>query len=52
MKEIGIMEPINVKSQVIKTAIETCCMLLRIDDIISGIKRKEQASSGPVPEDE
>ena len=41
MKEIGIMEPINVKSQVIKTAIETCCMLLRIDDIISGIKKKE-----------
>jgi len=39
MKEIGIHEPMNVKAQIIKTAIETCCMLLRIDDIVSGIKK-------------
>ena len=46
------MEPINVKSQVIKTAIETCCMLLRIDDIISGIKKKEQPNNQPIADDE
>ncbi len=52
MKDIGIMEPINVKTQVIKTAIETCCMLLRIDDIISGIKKKETSGDQPMPEEE
>ncbi len=52
MKEIGIMEPINVKAQVMKTAIETCCMLLRIDDIISGIKKKESSNNQPAPEDD
>lgn len=52
MKSIGIMEPINVKSQVIKTAIETCCMLLRIDDIISGIKKKESGGNQPPIEED
>ncbi len=41
MKVIGILETFNVKSQLIKTSIENCCMLLRIDDIVSGIKKKE-----------
>lgn len=40
MREINIWEPFLVKSQVIKTAIESCCMLLRIDDVVSGIKQK------------
>jgi T-complex protein 1 subunit gamma len=52
MKEIGIMEPINVKAQVMKTAIETCCMLLRIDDIISGIKKKESGNNQAAPEED
>jgi T-complex protein 1 subunit gamma len=34
MSELGIVEPFKVKSQTIKTAIETSCMLLRIDNII------------------
>lgn len=41
MSEINVWEPLLVKSQVIKTAIESSCMLLRIDDHVSGIKRPE-----------
>lgn len=46
MRKIDVWEPYLVKSQVIKSAIENCCMLLRIDDVISGIKRKEKKESG------
>eukprot|EP01135_Chromosphaera_perkinsii_P005359 Nk52_evm40s343 gene=Nk52_evmTU40s343 len=42
MEEFGIWEPYAVKSQTLKTAVETAMMLLRIDDIVSGLKRKEQ----------
>lgn len=45
MKEVNIWDPAAVKKQTIKTAIEVCCMLLRIDDIVSGIK-KEKAQKG------
>lgn len=34
------------KLQTIKTALESSCMLLRIDDIVSGISKKEKRS-GP-----
>jgi len=40
MKELKIWEPIVVKSQVYKTAIETAILLVRIDDIVSGTKKK------------
>ena len=50
MQEIGVLETFNVKSQLIKTSIENCCMLLRIDDIVSGIKKKE-GKSAPVAEE-
>lgn len=36
MKDIKVFEPYLVKSQTLKTAIESACMLLRIDDIVSG----------------
>lgn len=39
MKELGIWEPLSVKLQTIKTAIESACMILRIDDIVSGSKK-------------
>ncbi|CAF0775770.1 unnamed protein product [Didymodactylos carnosus] len=39
MKKLGIWEPIAVKMQTIKTAIETAILLLRIDDIVSGTKK-------------
>jgi T-complex protein 1 subunit gamma len=37
MAELKIWEPYMVKTQTIKTAIEASCMLLRIDDIVSGM---------------
>ena len=40
MNELGIWEPYAVKVQIIKSAIENACMILRIDDIVSGSKKK------------
>ncbi|KAH3899068.1 T-complex protein 1 subunit gamma [Saccharomycodes ludwigii] len=42
MVEYGIWEPEVIKQQSIKTAIESACLLLRVDDIVSGIRRPEQ----------
>ena len=42
----NIWEPISVKFQVIKTAIEASCLLLRIDDVVSGVKKREKEKSG------
>ena len=42
MAKLKIWEPITVKAQTVKTAIESSCMLLRIDDIVSGINSKQQ----------
>lgn len=39
MRQFGIWEPMAVKMQTIKTAIETAILLLRIDDIVSGTKK-------------
>lgn len=47
MKELNVWDPLLVKQQVIKTAIETSCMLLRIDDVVSGIKKKEKEDNKP-----
>jgi len=46
MKEANIWEPVAVKLQVYKTAIESSAMLLRIDDVVSGIKKKKEKSGG------
>ena len=35
----GVWEPLAVKVQSIKTSIEASCMLLRVDDIVSGSKK-------------
>lgn len=40
MSQLGIWEPLSVKLQVYKTAIETAILLLRIDDIVSGSKKR------------
>ena len=37
----AIWEPLSVKLQVYKTAVETAILLLRIDDIVSGSKKKQ-----------
>ncbi len=36
----AIWEPVAVKAQVLKTAIEAACMILRVDDIVSGMTKK------------
>lgn len=51
MREIDIWDPVAVKLQTYKTAIESACMLLRIDDVVSGIK-KTKKSSEPEPEEQ
>ncbi|KAL5973578.1 T-complex protein 1 subunit gamma [Asimina triloba] len=49
MKERKIWDAYNVKAQTFKTAIEAACMLLRIDDIVSGIKKKQAPGASPTP---
>jgi len=49
--EFNIWEPFSVKVQTIKTAVETAILLLRVDDIVSGVKKpgaKEGEIHGPV----
>ncbi|KAI8647117.1 T-complex protein 1 subunit gamma [Parasitella parasitica] len=46
MKDYGIWEPTAVKVQTIKTAIESACLLLRVDDIVSGLSKNR----GPAPQ--
>jgi len=48
MRTIDIWEPLVVKQQIFKSAIEASCMLLRIDDVVSGFKKKKEQKSGPV----
>jgi len=42
MKELGIWDPFTVKCQALKTSIESACLLLRIDDVVSGITKKKK----------
>ncbi|KAK6645840.1 hypothetical protein PHAVU_L001770 [Phaseolus vulgaris] len=50
MKECKIWDAYNVKAQTFKTAIEAACMLLRIDDVVSGGSIKRQApGAGKAP---
>jgi len=48
MNKLGIWDPMVVKQQTIKTAIEAATMLLRIDDIVSGLSKKDKSGSTPV----
>uniref|UniRef100_A0A1W7R9I1 T-complex protein 1 subunit gamma n=1 Tax=Hadrurus spadix TaxID=141984 RepID=A0A1W7R9I1_9SCOR len=47
MKSLGIWEPLAVKLQTYKTAIETAVLLLRIDDIVSGSKKSKDQDNVP-----
>ncbi len=42
MREQGVLEPVSVKEQAIKSATEAVSMILRIDDVIAATKPKEQ----------
>jgi T-complex protein 1 subunit gamma len=46
MRQANIWDPLAVKQQTFKTAIESSCMLLRIDDIVSGIKKQRGEAPG------
>ena len=46
MEEAQIWDPCAVKLQSYKTAIESACMLLRIDDIVSGIQKEGRHAGG------
>mgnify|MGYP006077494419 FL=1 len=54
MAELGVWEPLVVKQQTIKTAVESASMLLRIDEIVSGTHKKQPKgrpmASQPDPE--
>jgi chaperonin GroEL (HSP60 family) len=43
----GVIEPLRVKEQAIKSAGEAACMILRIDDVIAATKPKEKGPGAP-----
>lgn len=45
----GLWEPLSVKLQTYKTAVETAILLLRIDDIVSGSKKKGDGNEPATP---
>ena len=52
MQKNGVIEPIKVKEQAIKSATEAASMILRIDDVIASTKPKEGKGPGEMPEGE
>jgi len=46
MKQLGVWDPYAVRLQTINTAVESACLLLRIDDIVSGLKKKDKLGPG------
>ncbi len=50
MKRSGVIEPMTVKEQAIKSATEAASMILRIDDVIAATKPKEGKGPGGMPE--
>ena len=52
MQEKGVIEPLVVKEQAVKSAEESASMILRIDDVIAATKPKEPGKPPGGPEDE
>ncbi|KPV63665.1 MAG: Thermosome subunit beta [Candidatus Bathyarchaeota archaeon BA2] len=54
MYKNGVIEPLRVKEQAMKSATEAASMILRIDDVIAATKPKEEAKAPPgeMPEEE
>jgi T-complex protein 1 subunit gamma len=46
MRELGVWDPYAVRLQTMNTAVECACLLLRIDDILSGLKKKDKLAPG------
>ncbi len=49
MKDKGVVEPLVVKEQAMKSATESTSMILRIDDVIAATKPKEGPGAGKPP---
>jgi len=49
MKALNVIEPLRVKSQVLKSATEAASMLLRIDDVVAAKGTKDMKPPGPPP---
>jgi chaperonin GroEL (HSP60 family) len=52
MQENGVVEPVIVKEQAVKSAAESAAMILRIDDVIASTKPKETGAKPPTGEGE
>jgi len=52
LKERGVLEPLGVKVQVIKSAAEAAGMILKIDDVIAAAKSGAGGQGGPKGKDE
>jgi chaperonin GroEL (HSP60 family) len=52
MKAKGVIEPLKIKTQAIKSAAEAAEMILRIDDIIAASKLERMPSPGGMPRGE
>jgi thermosome len=48
----GVVEPVVVKEQAVKSAAESASMILRIDDVIAATKPKEEKGPGKMPSEE
>jgi len=42
----GVIEPLRVKEQAVKSAAEAASMIMRIDDVIAATKPKEEKGPG------
>jgi chaperonin GroEL (HSP60 family) len=50
MQANGVVEPVVVKEQAVKSAAESASMILRIDDVIAATKPREgPGGKGPSP---
>lgn len=49
MRDKGVLEPLIVKEQAVKSATESAAMILRIDDVIASTKPKEGPGAGKPP---
>lgn len=45
MRKLMIWEPFCVKTQTLKTSIESACMILRIDDVVSGTRKSKSSQN-------
>ncbi len=46
MFQVGVIEPLKVKVQALKSSFEASAMILRIDDVIAASKKKEEEKKG------